>query len=174
MGEWLKIVRSEHCERPDSLIPFHTTNYGITTTPAQEWEITTMRNASLADMRHGRRLPNTEELWHSDVAKNAGLALVEVIVIVLYTGPMVGRGSVSRGSPIHSLTRSFLYFFMRRMFFPCLKLPEPAYNPEPRAPPPATRGSLPCTTLCCASGPRRTTSAGTSTPRPSTCWCRPS
>jgi hypothetical protein len=42
-------------------------------------------------MAHGRRLPIPEELLQSDVAKRAGLTLVEVIVIVLYTGPMVGR-----------------------------------------------------------------------------------
>ena len=93
VGDFFKVVKSEHCERSDSNLPFHTSNYGIKTTPAQEWEITTQQNESKADMRHKRRLPNPEELWQSDVARNAGLRLIEVIVIVLYTGPMV-RGPV--------------------------------------------------------------------------------
>jgi hypothetical protein len=90
VGDFWKIVESEHCRSPDSSEPFLTSNYGITTTPAQEWEITTKQNASLADMRHDRRLPNPEELLQSDLSKRAGLTLIEVIVLVLYTGPMVG------------------------------------------------------------------------------------
>ena len=83
------MVKAEHCRSQDSNVPFHTTNYGITTTPAKEWEITTTQNESLADMRHGRRLPNIEELLESDIAKRAGLTWIEVLVVVLYTGPMV-------------------------------------------------------------------------------------
>ena len=90
VGDFWKIVESEHCRRPDSSKPFLTSNYGITTTPAQEWEITTKQNASLADMRHDRRLPNPEDLLRSDLSKRAGLTLIEVVVLVLYTGPMVG------------------------------------------------------------------------------------
>jgi hypothetical protein len=85
----LKIIESEHCRQTDSKITFHTSNYGITTTPAQEWEITMKRDAELADMRHGRRLPDIEELLRSDTAIKAGLQLAEVVVLVLYTGPMV-------------------------------------------------------------------------------------
>ena len=77
--------------RSDSNLPFKTSNYDITTTPALEWEITTQQNESKADMRHKRRLPNPKELLQSDVARNAGLTFIEVIVIVLYTGPMVRR-----------------------------------------------------------------------------------
>ena len=47
------------------------------------------RDAQLADMRHGRRLPDVEELLLSDTAAKADLKLVEVVVLVLYTGPMV-------------------------------------------------------------------------------------
>jgi hypothetical protein len=83
------MIESEHCHQNDSKIPFHTSNYGITTTPAQEWEITMKRDAQLADMRHGRRLPDVEELLRSDTAAKADLKLVEVVVLVLYTGPMV-------------------------------------------------------------------------------------
>ena len=86
-------MEAEHCSRGGYNYYFVTGNYKIRTCPADEWAITLQCDVSKADMRHGRRLPNTEELSHSDVAKNAGLALVEVIVIVLYTGPMV-RGPV--------------------------------------------------------------------------------
>jgi hypothetical protein len=89
----MKFVESEHCHQNDSKISFRTSNYDITTTPAQEWGITTKRDAQLADMRHGRRLPDVEDLLRSDIATKAGLLLVEVIVLVLYTGPMVRLGS---------------------------------------------------------------------------------
>jgi hypothetical protein len=81
----------EHCDSSDSEVSFCTTNYGITTTPADEWRITTTRDASLADMRHDRRLPDIHELHKSKAAQDAGLTLVEIIMLVLYTGPMVGR-----------------------------------------------------------------------------------
>ncbi len=89
VGNWLNIVESEHCQQTDSNLTFHTSNYGITTTPANEWKITVERDEQLADMRHGRRLPDIEELLRSDTAANAGLQLVEIVVLVLYTGPMV-------------------------------------------------------------------------------------
>jgi hypothetical protein len=82
-------VEAEHCKSPDSHVEFRTTNYGITTTPAKEWEITMKRDTSRADMRHKRRLPDVEELHRSNEAQKAGLSLIEVIVLVLYTGPMV-------------------------------------------------------------------------------------
>ena len=84
-------MKKEHCNRIDSDLLFETLNYGITTTPAKEWEITTKQDESMADMRHGRRLPNLEELLRSDVATKALLTKAEVTAIVLYTGPMVSR-----------------------------------------------------------------------------------
>jgi hypothetical protein len=90
IGEWLKILESEHCHQPDSDVSFETSNYKITTTPAKEWKITMERDAQLADMQHSRRLPDIHELLQSEPATNAGLILAEVIVLVLYTGPMVG------------------------------------------------------------------------------------
>jgi hypothetical protein len=87
----MKIIESEHCHQADCNVTFRTTNYGITTTPALEWEITMKRDAERADMRHDRRLPDLDELLRSDVATRAGLTMSEVVVLVLYTGPMVGR-----------------------------------------------------------------------------------
>ena len=71
VGEWIKNMESEHCNRPDSHKDFTTLNYGITTTPAKEWEITMKQKQSIANMQHDRRLPNTEELLQSDEAKKA-------------------------------------------------------------------------------------------------------
>ena len=85
-----KVVEKEHCTSNDSHKEFHTPNYGITTTPFKEWEITKNQDEKQADMGNSRRLPNLEELWQSDEAKRAGLTLIEVTIIVLYTGPMVG------------------------------------------------------------------------------------
>ena len=128
VGDFFKIVESEHCRRPDSSEPFLTSNYGITTTPAQEWEITTKQNTSLADMRHDRRLPNPEELLWSDLSKRAGLTLIEVVVLVLYTGPMVGQARVIMPlSPLHPAyhqiqaqfsSTSFLAPLLRRCLLP--------------------------------------------------------
>jgi hypothetical protein len=92
-------VEAEHCKSADSHVEFCTTNYGITTTPAKEWEITMKRDTSRADMRHKRRLPDVEELQRSDEAQKAGLSLIEVIVLVLYTGPMVRQLAIAHTRP---------------------------------------------------------------------------
>ncbi len=84
-------MQAEHCSRGDSDAPFETSNYKITTTPAREWKITMQRDKQLADMRHGRRLPDVKKLLRSDEATKAGLCLAEVVALVLYTGPMVSR-----------------------------------------------------------------------------------
>ena len=88
-------MESEHCRRPDSSVPFLTSNYGITTTPAQEWEITTKQNASLADMRHDRRLPNPEELLVGALCSCHMLTFLAVAarkrhVVLSYTDNAVG------------------------------------------------------------------------------------
>ncbi len=111
VGDWLKIIESEHCYQIDSSIAFHTTNYGITTSPAQEWGITMNLDASRADMRHGRRLPDLAELLRSDVATQAGLSFAEVVVLVLYTGPMVGRAPALHPTDFHG---AYCSFFTRR------------------------------------------------------------
>jgi hypothetical protein len=119
VGDFWKIVESEHCRSPDSSEPFLTSNYGITTTPAQEWEITTKQNASLADMRHDRRLPNPEDLLQSDLSKRAGLTLIEVVVLVLYTGPMVSRARVIMPlSPLHPAHTKSKPVFPRQLSLP--------------------------------------------------------
>ena len=87
----MKTLEAEHCNRPDSKIPFRTSNYGIDTCPLDEWVITTKRDASIADMRHDRRLPDIAQLLQDDAATRAKLIEAEVTAVVLYTGPMVRR-----------------------------------------------------------------------------------
>lgn len=83
-------MQSEHCNSFDSLIPFTTNNYGITTTPMEEWNIVVNCDTSKADMQHGRRLQKIEDLLIQEEAKGSKLSKPEVISAVLYTGPMVG------------------------------------------------------------------------------------
>ncbi len=89
--DWFKAMESEHCHRPDSKTVFKTLNYTIETTAANEWAITVLNQANLADMRHGRRLPSIDDLMRSGEAIAAKLWRPEVISVVLYSGPMVRR-----------------------------------------------------------------------------------
>ncbi len=86
-------METEHCKSKDSQLRFKTVNYGIETCAADEWKITVQGDASLADMRHGRQLPNIDELLQSEANMSAApankLKRFEVIAVVLYTGPMV-------------------------------------------------------------------------------------
>ncbi len=134
----MKILESEHCHQPDSNVPFDTSNYAIKSTPAREWKITMERDAQLADMRHGRRLPDIDELHRSEPAMKAGLALGEVAALVLYTGPMVGPRRSHRGdacAPAHVVPRARAFNSVLE-FHPTLGvkcfhfLPRPAAAPE--------------------------------------------
>ena len=79
----------EHCGGAGSCFEFHSANYGVTTTPRREWEIVAEgRAADAADLRHGRRIPRIGELLALESAAAAGLREVEVMALVLYTGPM--------------------------------------------------------------------------------------
>jgi hypothetical protein len=82
-------MEAEHCFRFDSMTPFTTTNYQVTTTPKDEWTIVLMRDEAKADMRHHRVLPDLDQLAESDVAKRSKITNFEALAIVLYTGPLV-------------------------------------------------------------------------------------
>jgi hypothetical protein len=69
---------------------FVTSNYKIKTTSKKEYEIVVGEaTADPADMMHSRRIPNLEELQKMEMSKTAGLMRIEIIMLVLYTGPMV-------------------------------------------------------------------------------------
>ena len=82
-------MQAEHCSKAGCDIPFTTSNYSITTTPTQEWKFVVDMESAGADMRHGRRVLSLDELSKHDVAVMAKLWRVELIAVVLYTGPMV-------------------------------------------------------------------------------------
>jgi WD40 repeat protein len=80
-------MRQEHCERTGCGVEFTTGNYKITTTPRREWQYI-VDGVPCPDMGHNRRLIPISELLQQEVSQNANLSEVEVIAIVLYTGPM--------------------------------------------------------------------------------------
>lgn len=83
-------METEHCLMSNSRISFTTSNYLVTTCPADEWCIVVQRDGRVkADMRHERRIPDVDELILGNEAQQAGLQRVEIISVVLYTGPMV-------------------------------------------------------------------------------------
>ena len=85
-------MRQEHCERAGCSTSFTTGNYKITTTPHQEWLYIagdeTGQQVACPDMDHGRRILVISELMKLQLAIDAKLTEVEMLAIVLYTGPM--------------------------------------------------------------------------------------
>ena len=82
-------MKLEHCLKKGSGHEFTTDNYQITTCARNEWKIIVESEVDLADMHNSRKIPSIEDLYNSVLAREAGLRRVEVIAIVLYTGPMV-------------------------------------------------------------------------------------
>ena len=82
-------MKLEHCLKKGSGHEFTTDNYQITTCARNEWKIIVENEVCLADMRNSRKIPSIEDLYNSVLAREAGLLRVEVIAIILYTGPMV-------------------------------------------------------------------------------------
>ena len=78
-----------------SKVKFLTPNYGISTSPAEEWRIVSECDMSFERDHNGqrRRIPNYTKMHKVDQSKpegqRAGLTQEEIIAIILYTGPMV-------------------------------------------------------------------------------------
>lgn len=109
-------MRQEHCERSGCNLSFTTMNYQVTTSPKKEWSYVVEDDsgnvASCPDMGHQRRLVPIKELLKSELCIRAHLTEVEVIAIVLYTGPMFQvYNSILRRYPIE-----FFENFMGNMF----------------------------------------------------------
>jgi hypothetical protein len=85
-------MRQEHCEKAGCNTSFTTGNYKITTTPKQEWLYIagdeTGQLVPCPDMGHGRRIVRISELMQLKLAIDAKLTEVEMLAVVLYTGPM--------------------------------------------------------------------------------------
>jgi hypothetical protein len=85
-------MRQEHCEKAGCSTPFTTGNYRITTTPKQEWLYIAGGDTGVLvpcpDMGHGRRIVRISKLMQLKLAIDAKLTEVELLAVVLYTGPM--------------------------------------------------------------------------------------
>ena len=63
---------------------------GTKTTSSREWSIVVKQKPlSPAEAGHGRVIPTIDSLMQLPLAKQARLLDIEVISLVLYTGPMV-------------------------------------------------------------------------------------
>ena len=83
-------MKAEHCSKSGSKFSFTSTNYSITTTPENEWMITVNgKECPEHQMKYGRTIRNVDQLMKKPLAVKAKLQKVEVIAVVLYTGPMV-------------------------------------------------------------------------------------
>jgi hypothetical protein len=104
--KFLEGMAAEHCTKEGYNHEIVTTNYKLRTTPRAEWELVMARKGrseeefarilaeqfpgvGLGEGFHGRRVPDVVELMRLDSSIRAELAEVEVIVVVLYTGPLV-------------------------------------------------------------------------------------
>ena len=85
-------MEREHCNMPDSHVKFKTTNYGLTTCPADEWRIVKICDKRYeASTPHRRVIPRFQSLKKEALAQRANLDEEEIIAVILYTGPMVNR-----------------------------------------------------------------------------------
>lgn len=89
---FLKSMEVEHASKAT----FSTSNYGIETCPAEEWRVVFEcdTRAEKEYNRHMRRIPDWRQIMRKEQmqrhsGKEAPLTDVEVIAIILYTGPMV-------------------------------------------------------------------------------------
>jgi hypothetical protein len=83
-------MTAEHCSKAGASKDFTSSNYGITTNPQREWLIVVgTLQCPRNQMAYGRKIQPISSLVASDGAQRAGLSEVEIIAVVLYTGPMV-------------------------------------------------------------------------------------
>jgi hypothetical protein len=84
--KFMEAMRREHCHTGMSHQEFTSKNYGVQTSPHNEWHIVVHRDLSAADMRFGRRVPDVKELEQHPTVVAAKLLPEEVVSVVLYTG----------------------------------------------------------------------------------------
>jgi len=84
----------EHCKSPYSGVVFTAPNYGLVTTPCEEWDFVIFASSSRngGTGAHGERLIRRsvplEDLLGTRPAKTVGLTKAEVSALRLYTGPL--------------------------------------------------------------------------------------
>jgi hypothetical protein len=100
-------MEAEHCTKSGHNHVIETPNYKVQTCADTEWNLVIKRegktleeykemlrefpSVGLGPAHHGRRIPDLNELLQLEESKQANLIKCEVLAIVLYTGPLVGR-----------------------------------------------------------------------------------
>jgi hypothetical protein len=98
-----KAMKAEHCTKEGAEKYFVTKNYKIKTNAKREWSIVVDKEPLKHDEEaHGRVVPDLEKLQRLEIAEKASLLKIEIIAMVLYTGPMVSSKSIRFG-PILSI-----------------------------------------------------------------------
>ena len=83
-------IEAEHCYKIGHDFKFVTSNYHIETTPENEYKaVMGLRQLDANETDHNRRIPDLKKLKALPASKHALLTLIEIIMLVLYTGPMV-------------------------------------------------------------------------------------
>ncbi len=111
----------EHCVKKGHNFEFVTSNYKIKTTSKKEYSLVLGEaKPDPADMMHSRRIPNLVELQELEMSKSAGLLRIEIIMLVLYTGPMVCSTLLLLSSFVFTFSRpssSFPYSCLHQQCF---------------------------------------------------------
>ena len=83
-------IEAEHCYKIGHDFKFVTSNYHIETTPENEYKaVMGLRQLDANETGHNRQIPDIKKLEALPASKDAHLTLIEIIMLVLYTGPMV-------------------------------------------------------------------------------------
>jgi hypothetical protein len=95
-------MEKEHKSKTKFLAP----NYKIETCPSDEWRIVITGDKSYEKKYEGhqRKIHKFKELLELQRSKDAKLTDVEIIAIILYTGPMVSTFLKTRQSRIWAYT----------------------------------------------------------------------
>ncbi len=106
----------EHCVKKGHNFEFVTSNYKIKTTSKKEYSLVLGEaKPDPEDMMHSRRIPNLAELQELEMSKSAGLLRIEVIMLVLYTGPMVRSTLLVFRVYLVSFSKSFPDSYLHRL-----------------------------------------------------------
>ena len=81
-------IQNEHCTRSGHDFRFKTPNYNSETCPQIEWEVV-VDGKTAENMENGRLIPKLGDLEKLPISIRADLKFFEIIMLVLYTGPMV-------------------------------------------------------------------------------------
>ncbi len=83
-------MKAEHCTKLGCDIEFETSNYHIKTTAGREWAVVVEKEPLMSsEDGHDRRIPDIEELKVLPLTIKAKIIQIEIVALVLYTGPMV-------------------------------------------------------------------------------------